>query len=226
MIPNPRVQRGKRFHERLLNGFPSRPEDESPASAILPTPQAALMADLLRPGWFPLPTSGITARPQRATDGTGHSPTRFQPCPLLTQRLPLHRSAASLLLLASPRLSSCRTALSNIQSCFQLPVFHKESDARNGSGTNVSGLPVRDCSLVGCSRYPAPTNHLLWRAFCREFCRFKAVPQPLDRHKDVCAALGLNRHVPAPAPADPDIDRTFDRWTLSITPEKWEYSTP
>jgi hypothetical protein len=84
------------------------------------------------------------------------------------------------------------------------------------------------CVIAALSAAPATPfpRTIPLESICHEFCRFKAVPQPLDRHKDVCAALGLNRHVPAPAPADPDIDRTFDRWTLSITPEKWEYSTP
>jgi hypothetical protein len=96
MIPDSRVQQGKRRTERLRNGLSSRPEDESPASTMLPWPQVALMGDLLRPGWSPHPGCGIPTRPLRVIDAAGLSPTGLQPCRLLTRRLAVRRSTASL----------------------------------------------------------------------------------------------------------------------------------
>jgi hypothetical protein len=79
--------REKRRTERLLNGHSSRPEDESPASTTLPTSQAALVADLLRPKWLPVPARGIATRPRLPTDAAGLAPVGLQPCRLLTPPL-------------------------------------------------------------------------------------------------------------------------------------------
>jgi hypothetical protein len=114
MLPNPRVPQGKRRTERRLNALPSRPEDESRASTTIPTCQAALVADLLRPGWLSLPRCHVIPLPLRATAAAGLSPAGLQPCRLLIWRsVRLSRLAGQQRLFASgPR----RTPLSNTPS--------------------------------------------------------------------------------------------------------------
>ena len=65
MIPNLRVPQGQRHPERLLNGFSSRLQDESPASTTLPSSEAALVADLLRPG-------SLRVQPEQLTQSDSH----------------------------------------------------------------------------------------------------------------------------------------------------------
>jgi hypothetical protein len=61
VIPNPRFP---------PNPVSSHLEDESPPSTSLPSSQIALMADLLRPRWLPIPRCGIATRQLLAIDAT------------------------------------------------------------------------------------------------------------------------------------------------------------
>jgi hypothetical protein len=132
MIPNPPVPQGKRHTGLLRNGSCPCPEDKSAAPTMLPSPQAALMADLSRPGWLWAPGCGVRHY-QLTRQGFRQADCSLVSCSLTVLCGP--RSAGQQRLFAScplPRLCSRRTLLSNSQSRFRIPVFSRESNARSG----------------------------------------------------------------------------------------------